>query len=150
MAHKLQFSSRLLTWGQNSGCHVTTLFAESAVLPKRKQTMLPILVVLFLISYGLMTLLVIEQNNTITSQRSLIVEMLRDSSQLAALKVKIAHEQNLAHPGSQAASPKTQVPPAEHKNNNNNGMGKVQRRLPLRPPKAASDTPDERRALVTI
>jgi len=112
--------------------------------------MLPILVVLFLISYGLMTLLVIEQNNTITSQRSLIVEMLRDSSQLAALKVKIAHEQNLAHPGSQAASPKTQVPPAEHKNNNNNGTGKVQRRLPLRPPKAASDTPDERRALVTI
>ena len=111
--------------------------------------MLPILIVLFLVSYGLMTLLVIEQNSTITSQRALIVEMLKDSSQLTALKVKIAHEGKSAQPGSQAASPKSQVPPpGEHKNNS--GAGKVQKRLPLRPPKAASDTPDERRALVTI
>ena len=111
--------------------------------------MLPILIVLFLVSYGLMTLLVIEQNNTITSQRSLIVEMLKDSSQLTALKVKIAREERLAKPGSQAASPKSQVPPSGDKKNNSSA-GKVQKRLPLRPPKAASDTPDERRALVTI
>jgi len=111
--------------------------------------MLPILIVLFLVSYGLMTLLVVEQNSTITTQRSLIVEMLKDSSQLTALKVKIAREEKLAKPGSQAASPKSQVPPSGD-NKNNSSAGKVQKRLPLRPPKAASDTPDERRALVTI
>ena len=114
--------------------------------------MLPILIVLFLVSYGLMTLLIIEQNDTITSQRSLIVEMLKDSSQLAALKVKIAREEKLAKPGSQAVSPKSQVPPSgeQKKNNSNNSAGKLQKRLPLKPPKAASDTPDERRALITI
>jgi hypothetical protein len=128
------------------------LLADTTVLPKRKQTLFPILVVLFLVSYGLMTMLIVEQNNTISSQRSLIVEMLSDSSQLAALKIKIAREGNLAHSGSQAAAPKSQVASpgdhtAEHKNS---GSGKAQRRLPLRPPKAASDTPDSRRALVTI
>jgi hypothetical protein len=113
--------------------------------------MLPILVPLFLISYGLMSMLVIEQNSTITSQRYLIQEMLKDSTQLSALKIKIAQDQHAAtHPGSQAASPKTQdqAPEADHKNNG--GAGKVRKHAPQRPPKATSDTPDERRALVTI
>ncbi len=52
--------------------------------------MLPILVVLFVVSYCLLTLLVFEQGQTIESQRSLIRSMMQDSTQLAALKNKLA------------------------------------------------------------
>ena len=48
--------------------------------------MLPVLVVLFLISYGLMTMLIIEQGRTIESQRALIHELYHDSEELAAVK----------------------------------------------------------------
>jgi hypothetical protein len=53
---------------------------------------LPLLVILFIVSYGILTMLVFEQGQTIESQRSLIREMLKDSSQLAALKDRIARE----------------------------------------------------------
>ena len=54
--------------------------------------MLPLLVVLFLISYGILTLLVVEQGKTIEAQRSLLREMLKDSAQLATLKDKLARD----------------------------------------------------------
>jgi hypothetical protein len=57
--------------------------------------MLPILVVLFIFSYAILTALVFEQGQTIESQRGLIREMLKDSTQLAALKSKIAHNESL-------------------------------------------------------
>jgi len=57
--------------------------------------MLPILVVLFIFSYALLTMLVFEQGQTIESQRGLIREMLKDSTQLAALKGKLAKDENL-------------------------------------------------------
>ena len=47
---------------------------DVTVFPKPKNAMLPILVVLFLISYGLMSVLVVEQGRTIDSQRNLIRE----------------------------------------------------------------------------
>ena len=60
------------------GCHLTTLFGNAAVaatatttvipavpVQRKKHNMLPVLVVLFLISYGLMTMLIIEQGRTI-------------------------------------------------------------------------------------
>src|SRR5580692_3865931 len=56
----------------------------------RPAAMLPILVVLFVVSYCLLTMLVFEQGQTIESQRTLIRAMLQDSSQLAALKGKLA------------------------------------------------------------
>ena len=37
--------------------------------------MLPVLTVLFLISYGLMTLLIVEQGTTIQAQRTLIHQL---------------------------------------------------------------------------
>ena len=52
--------------------------------------MMPLLVILFVISYCILTMLVFEQGQTIESQRSLIREMLKDSTQLAALKDKQA------------------------------------------------------------
>jgi hypothetical protein len=78
---------------------LTTLFgnaaaaatASTAVIPvvpvqSKKHNMLPVLVVLFLISYGLMTMLIIEQGRTIESQRALIHELYHDSEELAAIK----------------------------------------------------------------
>ena len=58
----------------------------------RPTVVLPLLVILFIVSYGILTLLVFEQGKTIESQRGLIREMLKDSTQLATLKGKLARD----------------------------------------------------------
>jgi hypothetical protein len=68
----------------------------------RPAAMLPILVVLFVVSYSLLTMLVFEQGQTIEAQRGLIREMLKDSTQLAAIKGKLARDAN-QHPDNQRA-----------------------------------------------
>jgi len=70
--------------------------------------MLPLLVILFIISYGILTMLVVEQGQTIESQRSLIHLMLQDSTQLASLKGKLARDDKQSHDKTAAE--------AEHKN----------------------------------
>ena len=60
--------------------------------PTRPAAMMPLLVILFVVSYCILTMLVFEQGQTIESQRSLIREMLKDSTQLAALKDKLARD----------------------------------------------------------
>ena len=73
---------------------MTTLFNDAeiaTILPAqtaqpKKHNLVPVLIVLFLISYGLMTLLIVEQGRTIESQRALIHELFHDSEQLAAMK----------------------------------------------------------------
>ena len=60
----------------------------------RPATLLPLLVILFIVSYGILTLLVFEQGRTIESQRFLIRGMLQDSTQLASLKGKLAREES--------------------------------------------------------
>jgi hypothetical protein len=87
------------------GCNLTTLFGNAAVtatatttvipavpVQAKKHSMLPVLVVLFLISYGLMTMLIIEQGRTIESQRALIHELYHDSAELAAVKGRTLQE----------------------------------------------------------
>lgn len=67
--------------------------AQNAALEKKpRSTLLPLLVVLFVISYAILTLLVVEQGRTIEVQRGLLREMLKDSTQLSELKGKIARE----------------------------------------------------------
>jgi len=81
---------------------------------------LPLLTVLFLISYGLMTMLIVEQGRTIESQRTLIRELFRDSTELSAVK-KAQPEKNVAQHQAQNppattgpdAQPATQAP-AKH------------------------------------
>jgi hypothetical protein len=58
----------------------------------RPTAVLPLLVILFIVSYGILTMLVFEQGKTIESQRGLIREMLKDSTQLATLKGKLARD----------------------------------------------------------
>src|ERR1700747_429541 len=104
--------------GNFRGINVTTLFGTPDVKPKRQFSMLPILTVLFLFSYGLMTLLIVEQGSTIQSQRTMIQLLLGDSTELSAIKAKAARQQALAaqaptHPPVEAPTaqaPSTQAP----------------------------------------
>src|SRR5580765_1151411 len=95
--------------------------SEIPETPRKKHGWLPLLTVLFMISYGLMTMLIIEQGQTIESQRALIRELFRDSSELSATKMKAVEERNHAqalaqNPSSQNPSsqnPSTQAPSAQ-------------------------------------
>ena len=157
------------------GCHLTTLFGNTAVSIK-KRSLLPLLTVLFLFSYGLMTLLIVEQGTTIQSQRALIRELFSDSMQLSAMKGRAVrdpnaadvpkHVQTQARPGqtqpntAQAGSvqtpssqaqdrlaPSSQAAAPQRAHSNAAKTHKPRMQMPSRP---ASDLADERRALVTI
>ena len=108
--------------------------------------MLPLLTALFLLSYGLMVLLVVEQNRTITSQRWLITELMSDSRELTSLKSKMLldhrNAEKHAMPKNESQTPSTQAVPE--------GKSKTRRNVPERPPKLTSDTPDARRAVNMI
>jgi hypothetical protein len=117
------------TRGKDRGLHLTTLFGNHAVsivatteIPAadKKHGWLPLLIVLFLISYGLMTMLIVEQGQTIESQRVLIRELFRDSTELSTLKKKgqegAARSQAIQAPVIQAPStqtPSTQAPTSQ-------------------------------------
>lgn len=110
------------------------------VKPKAKTSLLPVLVVLFLISYGLLTLLVVEQNRTIGAQRSLISQLYQDSMQLNAVRRKEAEAKAKLH--TQAQAPSAQVDPQSKEKN--------MRRQLLQKPKGVQDNPDVRRDLNQI
>jgi hypothetical protein len=131
---------------------------------KPVRTLLPVLTVLFVVSYGLLTMLVVEQGRTIESQRSLIRMLFDDSVQLSNLKGKANQKQQaeaqaraqtqvkpptarVAPRDPKAKSPSSQAPRAEAKNQS---ASKFARPLPQKPPKDTSDEVDERRALNSI
>ena len=155
---------------------MTTLFGsielqevseEVPATARKKYGWLPLLTILFLISYGLMTLLIVEQGQTIESQRALIRELFRDSTELSAVKMKAQEERNQTQALAQNSSqnPSTQVPqitipstqapskqapssqavPQQHARNQ--AKPKQQFQVPSRP---ASDLDDSRRALIKI
>ena len=84
---------------------MTVIYTAQSDVPQKKTTgvMLPMLLILFLFSYGILTFLVIEQGRTIDAQRGLLREMLKDSTQLAALKSKMAHDVSAPAQEAQAA-----------------------------------------------
>ena len=118
------------------------------------------LVVLFLISYGLMTMLIVEQGETILSQRALIRDLFRDSQELSAVKINTLKERPLA-PSTKAQTPSTQIPSTQapriqapssqagpqHGAQNEASKHKRQFRLPSKP---AADLVDDCRTLITI
>jgi len=112
--------------------------------------MLPVFVVLFLVSYGLMTLLVVEQGRTIENQRSLIQSLFDDSSKLAQLRVKNqqaqAQAQAAAKAHSQAQTPSTPDKPRVHAKNDT--LGKLPK--PPKPPTDTATMEDERRSVMRI
>lgn len=165
MVHGVQFSMCLRAWGEYRRGHLTTLFGnttlENASLMEvqaqpKKRGWLPLLTVLFLISYALMTMLIIEQGATIESQRALIRELFRDSTELTSMKMKAqqaaaAQQQAPAknqgqNPSSQTQAPKKQAPSSQAVPQNR-AQKSPQFQAPSRP---ASDVSDARRALITI
>lgn len=161
------------------GCKLTNLFGtiESIEIkatpvtptPTKKHTWLPVLTVLFMISYAIMTLLIVEQGQTIESQRALIRELFRDSSELSATKIRdqrAARESQLAqNPSSQTPSvqapstqgPASQVAPSIQAPKAPSTQVEAQRRAQNQvkpryqvPSKPASDLVDKARTLITI
>lgn len=127
--------------------------------------MLPVLVVLFLVSYGLMTLLIVEQGSTIQSQRTMIRQLLGDSQELSAMKAQAVRAEALsrqAQDKNQAQTPSAQAPSTQAPSKDApvtqaapSGKaraegGKAQRPMPPRPPKNASEMVDARRNLLSI
>jgi hypothetical protein len=136
------------------------LTGDNAIKPSR--TLLPVLTVLFLVSYGLLTMLVVEQGRTIDSQRGLIQMLFSDSIELTGIKGKATQKsqaEGQAH--SQMKSPPAQVAPrdpqvappsspAPRAGAKNQSTSKLRRPLPQRPPRNTADDGDERRMLITI
>lgn len=91
---------------------ILTVFysAENEAYRKTKTpaALLPLLVILFIVSYAILTMLVFEQGQTIESQRGLIREMLKDSTQLASLKDKHSREDNARQSPQQGAQQSSQ------------------------------------------
>ncbi len=154
------------------GATLTTLFGSTAVMPitvpnavpKKKRTLVPLLTVVFLLSYGLMTMLIVEQGSVIQSQRNLIKILMSDSAELWSMKGKAIADQQTARtkgqghapapsvqtPSSQTPStqaPSTEAAPQLHAQGHTGRIGKPQ---PLHPPVPAADLIDQRRALRTI
>lgn len=151
---------------------VPNAISTSTTAAAKKRGWLPLLTILFLISYGIMTMLIVEQGQTIESQRALIRELFRDSTELSASKLKTSQEKNLAdaqHSGmtkapTQAPStatpakpfPPTQAPAVQapsaqaipqHRARMQPGKGARPFQMPSRP---ASDLADDLRALILI
>jgi len=144
------------------------IIVQNAV-PKKKRTLLPLLTVVFLLSYGLMTMLIVEQGSVIQSQRNLIKILMSDSAELWTMKGKAIVDQQTARtkaqshapsgsaqtPFSQAPlaqtpltqAPSTQAAPQLHAQGHTGRIGKPQAQ---HPPVPAADLIDQRRAVRTI
>ena len=154
------------------------MFGNTAVSIK-KRSLLPLLTVLFLFSYGLMTLLIVEQGTTIQSQRALIHELFSDSMQLSAMKGKAVRDQNATDVQKDVQQRvQTQAPPSQDQASTaqagsgqspsshtqdqlapssqaapqraQSNAGKTRKPRMQMPSRPASDLADERRALATI
>ena len=174
LVHKLQSPLRLLNFWARPGCHLNISLGYTSVpvaASNKKWSLLPLLTVLFLFSYGLMTVLIVEQGSTIQSQRNLIKILLRDSTELWAAKGKAIGDQQVAQAQAEAKThgqasstqaPSAQTPssqaPANHapstqavpQHRSHNHAGKAAKPDVQLPPVPASDLVDRRRSLSTI
>jgi hypothetical protein len=155
MVSKLQLKGQPAAKGPETGCSLSeTVLSTPAPQPK-KRYFLAVLIALFVISYSLFVMLVIEQGNVITSQRWLIRQLLSDSTELSAMKGRAVQKRNAeARAQAEAQSkdktqssaqiPSIQVP--QEQSSKNSRMPKMRQH----PPKPASDSADVRRSLVSI
>ncbi len=152
--------------GKGSGYNLTTLFGNvevTTVAPpeaprqKKKHSLLPVLTVLFCVSYGLMTMLIVEQGRTIDSQRALIRELFRDSMALNHAKMKALEEKRAAKDAqtplakgplqTPSTQDQTQTPSSQAVPQHRTPSQNVQPRQFSRP---ASDQAQDREALIRI
>jgi CHASE1-domain containing sensor protein len=87
---------------------------ESASRPKpwKPSKMFPLIVFLLLACYGLMAMVLVEQNTVIQSQRNLIQQLAQDSSQLTSLKTQVLAQRAIEKKQAEEAT-KPAAPPAE-------------------------------------
>ena len=112
--------------------------------------MLPVLIVLFVISYSLMTMLIVEQGRTIDSQRSLIQSLFGDSSELNHIKREAVQKQYAAAQAQAEAKTHSQVqtPSTQDKTRD---RSKIERKAaPPKLPKEGFTLDDVRRVVVRI
>jgi hypothetical protein len=146
-----------------------------ATKPGRKHTMLPVFVFLCVVSYGLLTMLVVLQERTIDAQADLIHLLFKESRRLNAIGAHqpIVARQHQAKNDERAQTPAAQVPriqvpstqvqqdqkasqipSSQEKRQASAKPGKNQhkagRRSPFRPPAEVTDASDMRRTLVSI
>jgi hypothetical protein len=153
---------------------LTISFGSTTVMPitvpAKKRSLLPLLTVLFVFSYGLMTVLIVEQGSVIQSQRNLIKVLGRDSTELWSARGKAIGDQESARAQAQshaqapstqeqapAHSPSTQSPSthapstqAVPQHRSQSRTGKIAKPETQLPPVPASDLSDRRRSLNTI
>lgn len=145
------------------GDDLTISYGYTAVMPtatakKKKRSLMPLLVVVFSISYALMTMLIVEQGSAIQSQHNLITVLMRDSRELWASKGKAiedkqaqvrAHEQApvVKEPARQAPAGNAAAPTAKHHTQSQAKAAKPDVGVP---PAPAADLLDRRRSLTTI
>ena len=102
--------------------------ANAATKRKRKLAALPVLVVLFVISYLLLTKLVIEQDKTIDSQSSMIHMLFKDNTYLSRLH---KHAGTLKKPKSQDSQLQTQNPASQNPASESASNQESQSQIPL-------------------
>jgi hypothetical protein len=143
---------------------LTVIYSAECASPKttsRPMALMPLLVLLFIVSYGILTALVFEQGRTIESQRGLIREMLKDSTQLATLKGKLARDegrrvQDKASAGAEHNSADAGNPAAGTKGPDAKGSDKTKRpgksthSMKVIPERPAADLEDVRRSTGVI
>jgi len=165
MAGKLLLSLYLPSCGARRGCNLTVFYGNTAVMPiaapKRKRSLLPVLTILFVISYAMMTFLIIQQGAVIQSQRNMIKVLMRDSTELWAAKGKAAVDQaaraqaqnrvpsaqapSAKTPSTQAQTPSSKAPSTQVQKQRSKAEPEFER-----PPAPAADLVDRRRSLNTI
>jgi len=148
MAWKMHLLSCLLAWSQNPGCHLEAA-AQTIVPARAKRNLIPMLSFLFVVCYSMMTYLVWEQAKTIENQRNLIHTLFGDSLELTSIKGKEVQERNAARAKAQAQAPTANPKDPALDQKKVAPQSKTHKHFP-KPPQAASDTPDVRRALKTI
>jgi hypothetical protein len=147
------------------GAILTIVYSAECVASQTKPrpaSMLPLLVILFIVSYGILAMLVFEQGRTIESQRTLIRGMLQDSTQLASLKGKLARDESnrsndkaaakAEHKDADSGNRSAGNPAARAKGSDKETQrpGKSSRSMKEVPGKPASDLTDVRRSTRVI
>jgi biopolymer transport protein ExbB/TolQ len=119
--------------------------------------MLPVLVVLFVISYSLMTMLIVEQGRTIENQRALIESLFNDSSELNHMKkqaIQKQHAEAQAQAEAQAHSQAQTTPSTQEKTPDHSGAdrnnSKLRKQAPPSYPKGGDALQDVRRVVLSI
>jgi hypothetical protein len=136
--------------------------------PKKRRSLLPLLTVVFIVSYALMTMLIVEQGGVIQQQHGLIQILQSDSMELWAMKAKAGVDKanrerakaaaaaGTKNPDAPTKAPATQAPTAQqpaaqiHQQRSQSNSGKGAKQHIQLPPVPATDLGDQRRVLITL